>query len=39
MIPFERDIYLALLKDHVDKVNEEMTQERLKQEAKEKLRY
>ena len=39
MIPFERDVYFSIMKQHIEKMNEEALQDRLKAEAKEKLRF
>lgn len=39
MIPFERDVYFAIMKQHIEKMNEDALQDRLKAEAKEKLRF
>ena len=34
MIPFEREIYIGLLKDHVEKVNERIRRENAKMKVK-----
>ena len=39
LIPFERDIYLSLLKDDIEKQEEQAKQARLKQEALQRRGY
>ena len=39
MIPFERDVYMTLMKNHIDKINEDALQRQLIEDAKKKIKY
>jgi hypothetical protein len=39
MVPFERDVYMTLMKQHIEKMNEDALQQQLIEDAKKRLKY